>query len=160
MLPAIPNRAEGENILPEPRDRRRPGDTVAAFDVTLDLCSQAQDEPPLGYRLEVPRHHRRDHWTARKCYGHRRRQTDALGRGGREGQWYEWVGLDFTGNHSIEAEFFDLARAAWHRSEVELRGATQARINFAKRQLSLDFHHPFPHSAQATGAQPRGRLVW
>ena len=68
-LERLPDRTQGQDVLPEARRGPIPGHGEAAGYVGFDLRAEAEHEAALGEVLEVPGGLRRLHGGARESYG-------------------------------------------------------------------------------------------
>ncbi len=78
ILPAIPNRAHGENDIAHLVHRPLPFHAEAPLDVTLHLRAEAENEPPLRIAREIPGDGGQDRRAARKSHGDAGSQADPL----------------------------------------------------------------------------------
>ena len=84
VLPHVPDVADQEDHLAEPRARRQPRRRVAALVVALHLRAEPEDEAAARGGLEVPGDLGVDERAAREGHGDVGADRDALGRGRRE----------------------------------------------------------------------------
>ena len=102
-LPAMPDGAQGLDVIAQPRRRRAPRYSEPALVVAFDLAAQPEDEAPVRIRLEIPSLARHDGRAARERHGDRRRQLDPFGRQRRKGERGEDVVPQLDRHQRIEA---------------------------------------------------------
>ena len=117
-LPGVPDRPEGEDVLPHPRRRTRPHRAVAALDVPSDLRAEPQRKAPIRQRLEVPRRVGDVHRRAREGEGDRRRHADAGRRLSGLCRREERIPVGLGHADSVEAERFQSRGALRHFADA------------------------------------------
>ena len=127
VLPAVPNRAQGEHDLAQLGTRRLPLHAVAALIVALDLGADPQDEAARGGALQVPGRIGQRHRAARKCQGNRGAELQAVGRCRRYRQRQERVVLVLHAPYAVEAEVLGVAG---NRNGVVKRMGGQQAVEF------------------------------
>src|SRR6267143_5299035 len=118
VLPAVPDRAQGQDHLAHFLLGRLEVHREATLVVALHLRAEPEDEPPARGLGEVPGNMREDHGAARKRDGDRGTELDLRGDGGGDGERQEGIVLRLRRPEAVVPERLDLARIAGDRLEV------------------------------------------
>ena len=130
VLPAIPDRADGDDHLPQPRPGRVPRDAEAALVVSLHLRAEAENEASLRLRLQIPRDLRMHERAARERDRDRRAEVDARRMLGGERERQVGVVAGLRGPEAVEPEILGSARQL---GDVAERGRRQHRVELHAR---------------------------
>src|SRR5262249_13694711 len=130
VLPDVPDVADEQDHLAQPRAGGRPGRRVAALVVTLHLRPEAQDEAAAGRRLQVPADLRMHQGAARKGDGDVGADGDPLRAGRGDGGTQVWIVARLRRPDAVVAERLRvrrqparLAQVGHHEATVDLHGA-------------------------------------
>src|SRR5438034_5714750 len=133
VLPAVPDRPQGQDHLAQPLDRRDPLHAEAALVVTFDLGAQTQNEAACGVGLQIPADIGEHHRAAREGDCHAGAKLDALRLARSHDQREERVMAGLGAPQPIEP--YLLGPASGLGGSVE-RGREECGINFHRDPLS------------------------
>ena len=134
VLPAVPNRAQGEHDLAQLGPRRLPLHAVAALVVALDLGAEPQDEAARGRALQIPGRIGQRHRATRKRQRNRGSELQSVGGRGGHCQRQEGVVLVLHAPHATETEVFGVAG---NRNGFVERTCGQQSVEFHGRPLCI-----------------------
>ncbi len=118
MLPTVPQRVHGENVVAHFRHRLFPLNAEAPLVVPFDLGTETENKSAMGKARQIPSDLRRNRRTAREGHGDARAQTQTLAMLRRQHQRQKRLMGSFKGPDAVESQLIGKARQRRHLAEI------------------------------------------